>query len=193
MDKPNSSDTILKNVEEITAFQELHKSVRVITIKGWVALAFIAVFFFAVVIWSFVGRLPVTVDGKGVLLETREILGFFSLYSGQQIKAGMHATVSLDSVDASRYGRIEGIVREVSTYPVSADDLQQIPSRSLREFLTAGKIPTIMVVIDPIRSDTGLKWTSKRGPKEQILDGSVGEVEVTLKIIKPINYVIPQV
>lgn len=193
MDKPNVTDTILKNVEEISALQELHKSVRVITIKGWVALVFIAVFFVAVIFWSFVGQLPVTVVGKGILLQNEEILGFFPLYSGQQIKTGMHATVSLDSVDASRYGRIEGIVKEVSIYPISADDLQQIPSQSLRQFFTAGKIPTIQVVIEPVRTETGLQWTSKRAPKGPLLDGSVGEVEVTLKIMKPINYVIPQV
>ncbi|HSX14258.1 MAG TPA: hypothetical protein VLE96_07575 [Chlamydiales bacterium] len=192
MDNRSQSDTILRNVEEITALQELHKSARVISINGWVALVFVAALFCGILIWSFVGRLPVTVNGKGILLQDQAILGFFSLYSGQQIKAGMHATVSLDSVDSSRYGRIEGIVRHVPTYPVSADDLQQVPSRSLREFLTGGKLPTIMVEIEPIRNDQGLQWTSKKGPSGKLLEGSVGEVEVTLQIIKPIHYVIPK-
>ncbi len=196
MDKRQFTDTILKNVEEITAFQELHKSARVITIKGWIALVFAALFFVCVVVWAFIGKLPIIAAGKSILLENQRVLGFFSLYSGQQIQKGMYATVSLDTVDSARFGRIKGVVREVSIYPVSANDLLEIPSQPLRGYLTAGKLPTIMVEIELLKDEktkTGLQWTTQTGPQEPLLEGSVGEAEVTLKIIRPINYVIPKV
>ena len=197
MSNNEPNDKILQSVEQITALQELHKSASVITIKGWVALVFIALFFFGALFWSFAGRLPITVEGKGTLLQDQTILGFFPLFSGQQIKVGMRATVSLDTVDTSRYGRIEGVVKEVYPYPVSKEDarLEEIPSASLREYFTQGDVPTILVVIEPLHDSetwTGLQWTSKTGPKERIPNGSVGQVEITLKTIKPINYVIPQ-
>lgn len=195
--KEEPNDTILQNVEQITALQELHKSIRVITIKGWLSLVFIALFFFGALFWSFVGKLPITVEGKGIILQDQTIFGFFPLFSGQQIQNGMRATVSLDSVDTSHFGRIEGVVKKIYHYPVNEEDavMQEVPSASLREYLIQGPVPTILVVIEPLRDSraaTGLQWTSKTGPKGPILEGSVGQVEITLKTIKPINYVIPK-
>ncbi len=198
----DSKDVIVKGAEQIASLQELHKTIQVITIRGWVALLFVLVFSFAAVCWAFVGKLPVAVDGKCILIEEAPkqyaIYGFLPLFSGQQVKAGMQVNIALDSVDASRYGKIEGIVREVITYPVSAGDpiLDKIPSASLRHYFTEGDLPTIMIVIEPTldsTAKTGLKWTSVHSPSGPIPNASVGEAQIILRTIRPISYVIPEI
>ena len=196
-------DAIIENVEQITSLQELNRTIHVITIKGWLALVFVALFCLAAILWAISGRLPVTVNGKCVALYEEDgvrlkILGFLPLFSGQQVEKGMAAKISLDAADSSIYGEIEGVVQDVIPFPVNAEDpaVLQIPSSSLRNYLTQGPLPTILVVIEPIydpETPSRVKWTSKTGPLKPVLEGSVGNVDIILKTIKPISYVIPKI
>lgn len=125
-----------------------------------------------------------------------KILGFFSLFSGQQIQPGMEARITLDTVSPERYGMVKGVVKEVLPYPIGLFDsyMQHIPSKSLKEYLIDGSLPTILVVIAPIlnpAAPSGFQWTSKQGPPLQIRSGTVGEARVILENVRPISYVIP--
>jgi hypothetical protein len=195
-------DTTLASIEQITSMEDLHKTLRIVNIRGWLSFAFIALIVVAAIVWAFVGRLPVSVTGKCVVVHGENgfpltILGFVPLLSGQQIHPGMEAKILLDSIDTARYGMIEGRVQEISSYPIDAKTsvLQQIPSASLREYLTEGSAPTTLLVIEPVldpQTVSGLKWTSKTGPPTPVTEGSIGEAIVILKTLKPISYVIPQ-
>ncbi len=128
--------------------------------------------------------------------ESLTILGFFPLYSGQQIKNGMKANISLDQVDAARYGMAKGIVTEVLDYPIAPDDyyMQKIPSAPLRTYLISGSTPTIGVVVKPEidpHNPSGWKWTSEAGPKQAIPPGSIGEMRIILDQWKPIAFLFP--
>ncbi len=201
--KTSHQDAISRGIEQITSLEDLYKTVRIITIKGWSALIFIALFAIAAVIWSFLGTIPITVTGKCVAVYENNtskitILGFIPLSSAEQIQPGMKTMVALDSFDSSVYGIIEGTVSEISAYPVDPHDerLQIIPSLPLKEYLTEGKLPTILITIDPIsdpQTPTQIKWTSKEGPLTPINAGSVGTVQIILNTIKPISYVIPKI
>ena len=193
----DSKDTILEGAEQISSIQELHKTIQVITIRGWVALAFVFLFSIVSLFWAFAGRLPISVDGKCILIEESTVYAFFPLFSGQQVKEGMEGYISLDSIDSSKFGKIEGVVRQVISYPVSLDDplMKEIPSNSLRKYLLEGSVPNILTVIslqkDP-ETKSGLKWTTTKGPRGSIPKGSVGEAQVILRTVKPISYVLPE-
>lgn len=188
-----------ETLEQIASVEDLHRTLDVVSIKGWVAVLFFVLLAVGTVVWAIAGSLPVTASGKCIALpegENLKILAFLPLFSGHQIRAGMGAKAALDTVNTGRYGMLEGVVKEVLPYPVSASDplLEEIPSPSLRDYLVKGELPTILVVIEPYvdtTSPSGFKWTSKRGPATLITPGSVGQVQITLQMIKPISYVIP--
>ncbi len=195
-------DTILRGIEQITSLEDLYKTVRIITIRGWVAIIFIALFAISSMTWSFLGKLPITISGKCVVVQDQSsqeltIFGFVPLFGSEEIHPGMKAMVTLDSINSSIYGIMKATVLEISRYPVDplAPQLDSIPSMPLKEYLTQGKAPVTLLIIKPIvdpKTDQ-IQWTSKKTPPTPISDGNVGMVQVILNVIKPISYVIPEV
>lgn len=194
----DSQDTIVEGAEQISSLQELHKTIQVISIRGWIALFFAFVFVVIALVWAFVGKIPIAVDGKCILLEkgTGEsvVYGFFPLYAGQQVVEGMKGYISLDTIDPNKYGKIEGAVLRIRPFPVSEGDeaLEIIPSTSLRHYFTEGELPTIMVEIQPLKDGGKFKWTSANGPTFPIPNASVGDAQIILKTVRPISYVLPE-
>ena len=133
------------------------------------------------------------------LTEKEASLPFYSfvpISMGEKIKKGMHAQISFLAIDSQKYGQLEGKVLRVLPYAasLSAQQLAGIPSRVLREYLSAD--PTaILVVIQPIRdpsTPTGYKWTTDKGPPlEEILPGAIGTARIILESKRPITYVLP--
>ena len=198
---PHSEDRIYQGITQISSLEDLHRAPRVITVKGWISLAFLALLAVLGVAWSWMGTIPIVVTGPGVFLHKENsppsVMGFVPLFSGEQVRPGMRALVTLDAIDSAVYGMMEGVVTKVYPYPVSAQDelLDPIPSSRLREYLTQGEIPILLILIEPVadsQTPSGLRWTSKQGPFGTITDGSVGQVDVVLKQVRPISYVIPQ-
>ncbi len=194
------SDSIKKEVGQITALGEAHSQVRLITIKRWFATSLLLFFALVAVYWACTGHIPVTSGGKCVILDQggkTRLLGFFSMFEAESIHAGMEALVDVGGIDSSQFGSLRAHVASVSSYPVNADSpaLSLIPSQVLREFLTRGKVPQVLVELEPVSNSefpSGLEWTSRPGPPHQISSGSVGEVQVILKKVRPISYVIPE-
>ena len=127
---------------------------------------------------------------------TLPFYSFVPVSMGEKIKKGMKAHISLLAVDAQKYGQIKGEVLRVLPYAasLSAQQLAGIPSRVIREYLSAN--PTsILVVIQPIRdpsTPTGYKWTTAKGPPmEEIPPGAIGTARIILQSKRPITYVLP--
>jgi len=128
--------------------------------------------------------------------EDLKIYGFLPLDTGQLIRPGMTAHAALNAVNASRYGMLEGVVKDIFPYPISPSDfyLRKIPSDRLREYLIEGKEPAFFIVIEPLKdpeSITRLRWTSKKGPPEKLHPGMLGEVLIHLADERPISFLIP--
>lgn len=264
------------SLQEIERETQSDAVMAVVSIRDWVALLFAALVLAAVVGWAFLGSIPISANGKGLVfnptsflnvrsaqdgviqeisvqsgdsveagavlakiqgtqgdpfeivapqagtidgvgamrgepVKTNEILfwlqspsapqdlqiyAFFSLDLGQLIKPGMKAKMSLNGVSSSRFGMLEGAVKEVLPYPISPSDfyLQQIPSARLREYLIGGTTPSFLVIVQPIpdpKTPSGLKWTSKQGPNRSIQSGMLGSVEIELADVRPISFLIP--
>ena len=63
--------------------EQLDTAVRLTSPRGWMVLAVLVVIVFAVIVWSFVGRLPFRSDGMGILLyENSEIYDVAATGSG---------------------------------------------------------------------------------------------------------------
>jgi HlyD family secretion protein len=82
----NSSNTTLfrkQALERAASPERLDQLVQVIAPKNWLLLAALSSLVISGVIWSFVGRIPITVTGKGVLIYPGGVIDFQSPSSGR--------------------------------------------------------------------------------------------------------------
>ena len=91
-------------LDHLSTPEQLDQLLRIVTLRSWVPLAVIAGGILAAVVWSIVGRIPVTVQGTGLLLYPHQISSFQSPASGQLIRFGVRVD---DMVEAGQeLGRI---------------------------------------------------------------------------------------
>ncbi|QVL56981.1 MAG: HlyD family efflux transporter periplasmic adaptor subunit [Simkaniaceae bacterium] len=124
-----------------------------------------------------------------------QVYGFIPTQVGERIQQGMHVTIDLHAVDTQKYGQLEGVVKQVAPYAVSATSaqLQVIPSQQAREDLTKGASMELIIIqpkLDP-QNKSGLAWTYGKGPPDLLYPGSMGTVRVTIENKRPISYLIP--
>lgn len=72
-----------ESLERLASPERLDRLMRVVNPKSWIPLATLGSVVFATAIWSVVGRIPVTVDGRGVLLYPSKVVPVQSQGSGQ--------------------------------------------------------------------------------------------------------------
>lgn len=121
---------------------------------------------------------------------------FFPASQGDKIRTGMGCQISLDSINYSRYGYVDGVVSEVETFPISKKEIQNLLKNDLlaETFVKNASDSYIQAKItlahDP-RTVSGYAWSSEAGPPYPIYAGSVGKVIVRIAKNRPIYYVIP--
>ncbi len=125
------------------------------------------------------------------------LFAFLPLTQGQKIREGMKVEASFSKIDPEKYGRLQGVVTRLSTYPIDSENiyLDQVPSSTLREFLLKDSLPIILAVIelekDP-QAPSGLKWTSRQSPSAGLVSaGLIGEAMIFLDSQTPISFLIP--
>ncbi|NES20003.1 MAG: NHLP bacteriocin system secretion protein [Symploca sp. SIO3E6] len=72
-----------KALERLSSPEQLDKLMRVVSPFDWLPLGALAIFVIAGVAWSIFGNLPITVTGKGILINPRRVVQFQSPISGQ--------------------------------------------------------------------------------------------------------------
>lgn len=79
------SDQIFRQeaLDHLSTPEQLDQLLRVVTLKSWIPLAVIAGGIFAAVVWSIVGRIPVSVEGAGLLIYPHGVVSFQSPASGE--------------------------------------------------------------------------------------------------------------
>ncbi|MDR3623813.1 MAG: hypothetical protein P4L16_01595 [Chlamydiales bacterium] len=65
-------------VDRLSSPEQLDRVMIVVRPKGWIALLCLGFLILIGLVWAFVGRIPIEVDGRGVILTER---GLFSIYS----------------------------------------------------------------------------------------------------------------
>jgi len=72
-----------KALERLSSPEQLDKLMRVVSPVDWLPLGALAILGIAGVVWSIFGNLPITVTGKGILINPRRVVQFQSPISGQ--------------------------------------------------------------------------------------------------------------
>ena len=98
------------------------------------------------------------------------------------------------TIKQEEYGYIEGIVTEVSQLPVSDDYIfSRLQNKSFVHMFAQIADPIELrasLVVDPT-TVSGYKWSSSKGPAEQMENGMVCTGSVIVKEQHPIELVIP--
>lgn len=193
---------------ETSAIENLDEAITVVGVKGWTFLAASLVLFIPLILWAFLGTIPIAVSGKCLLFNPSvsgpssgsgnlEIYGFLPLFAAQRIQVGMEVECALDAIDTSQAGMLKGVVKEIFPFPVDLAEshMEQIPSQSLKEYLLSGSsVPLILVIAEPLadsKVSAEYSWTYKNAPHIPLQSGMTGTVTITLSRERPISYIIP--
>ncbi len=119
---------------------------------------------------------------------------FIPIERGSDIKSGTKVYIKPEGVNAQKYGSVEAIVKSVSPYVASRNELLNLLGNpALIDYFTENQ-PTMIVAIEPLKdahTASGLKWTSGLGPPEPIPPQNVGTALFVLNARAPISYVTP--
>ncbi len=116
------------SIENITSLEHLDKALTVVSIKGWLFLLFSLLLSVGVVIWSFMGTIPIDVSGKGIVFDpvnsfvisskaTGTVKKIYAL-GGDLVKEGEVLMVIEDSSqkESSIYAYQDGVINWVRVF-----------------------------------------------------------------------------
>lgn len=128
-------------------------------------------------------------EGQGL-----DALVYLPPENGKRIKSNMTALVSPTTVEKAEYGSIQGIVIEVSAFPTTSEAiLAALQNQALVKEFSGEKAPIevrIKLLNNP-KTYSGLKWSSSKGPKQQITPGTIVKAMITIQTQAPITLLIP--
>ena len=125
---------------------------------------------------------------------TLEATMFFAGRDGKRVKSGMTIDVSPSTVKQEEYGYIQGIVTSVSKFPATPQYIQAtFQNQSLTQAFSHLEAPIEIKVrlIPDIKTVSGYKWSSSKGPAETLETGILCSGAVTVSEQRPIALVIP--
>lgn len=118
--------------------------------------------------------------------------GFVSLKDGKQIREGLKVEIEPTTVNSEEYGAMLGIVKEISLFAVSKEDMANlIQNDSLINYLMHGEVAVMQMTIEPIKdlnTISGYKWTSKKGPPFKLTTGTVAKIATIAGRTRPVFY-----
>jgi HlyD family secretion protein len=91
-------------LERLSSPEQLDQMMQVVNAKHWLALATFVALVVITLIWSWIGRLPTTVTGQGVLIHPRKVVDVQSPASGRL------KTLSVRAGGAIRAGDVLGLI-----------------------------------------------------------------------------------
>jgi HlyD family secretion protein len=115
-------------LERLSSPERLDQMMQVVNRRAWLPLTTIGSLVVVAVIWSIFGRIPLTVNGQGVLIRPRNVVPF------QVASEGQIVTLNLKSGDRIKPGDVLGIINQ----PQLRQQLQQERSK-LNELLNQNK------------------------------------------------------
>jgi hypothetical protein len=115
-----------KAMAKLAAPEEVDKLLVVMTPMGWLAVSCLFALIIATLIWSFVGQIPVTVHGKGIILTSRGVFTVTSPVSGIVTKVG---------VKSNDWVTPDSLVLEMQQKQKDQKDLERVFSREKGKIL----------------------------------------------------------
>ncbi|MEB3210907.1 MAG: hypothetical protein VKL39_06110 [Leptolyngbyaceae bacterium] len=197
-DQKNDRNSLFRkeSLERLSSPEQLDQLMQIVTPKSWLPLGALGVLIFAGLVWSVVGRIPITVTGEGLLVQSDdgsgELIGvtYFAKADGDRIQPGMDILL-LPSGISRETGGIRGRVETVAESPFQTlDDI-----RAVKESGGSPLQETLIEVIADLNTDdttmSGLEMSSPSGAQMEIPAGKTVNARVTVEQRAPIAFVFP--
>ncbi|MCC5789724.1 MAG: NHLP bacteriocin system secretion protein [Opitutales bacterium] len=123
-----------------------------------------------------------------------QLVAFLPPADGKRVVPGMEVNITPTTVKPEEYGYLRGRVVDVSAFPSTPQGMMRIlRNDSLVQQMSARGSP-IEVVVEPITdpdTPSGFEWTSRRGPDQPIVAGTLAFASVVVEERRPITLVVP--
>lgn len=180
-------------LERLSSPEQLDQLMQIVTPRSWLPLSALGLLLTCGLVWSFLGRIPVTTTGQGVLVyddpeaadvPSQQLLGvaYFSAGEIAQIQPGMKVLLIPDVEGAQVAGGLLGTVKSVSTPEITT--LEAARDNDLEQTY-------VEVVTEPARSENGDYHWSTGSSSMAPIAGMPTIARVTLKERAPISFVLP--
>jgi HlyD family secretion protein len=92
-----------KSLERLASPERLDQLMQIVGFKSWLPLSALGALMATAVVWSIYGRIPITVEGRGVLIHPSKVVSLQSPSEGQiaELKVGVGDTVKKGDVIAT--------------------------------------------------------------------------------------------
>lgn len=119
---------------------------------------------------------------------------FVPVELGKQIVPGMPARISPSTATVEEFGYLLGEVQWVSEFPSTAAGMERLLGNQelVGELMSEG--PPIRVDVKLLKdenTETGFRWSSRRGPQVEITSGTLASGSVIVRDDIPISLVVP--
>ncbi|NJR40660.1 MAG: hypothetical protein HC781_19810 [Leptolyngbyaceae cyanobacterium CSU_1_4] len=187
-------------LDRISSPEQLDQLLQVVSLKDWLPLASLGFVVAIALIWSIFGKVPLTAEAKGLLLQNPTdpnqliSISYFPIEDGRQIHLGDRMLITPVTANFQEYGGIEATVTEVSNQPVMRNSaLQQVQNNA--ELLDLVYVPASIAVIAQLKPDTatatGYQWSMSKGPNMKLAGEVPTQGRVILSERSPIQFIFP--
>jgi hypothetical protein len=187
-------------IEQASSVEQLDQLMQVVHLRDWLPLASIGALLAAALIWSFMGRIPMFTEAKGLLINSANdpnqlvSVSYFPIGEGKQIQPGDRVLIVPDTINIQEFGGLEATVTEVSPTAVTEQSALKRANgnQELAQLIyTPASIEVVAQLIPDPSTATGYKWSMSQGPEIKLS----GEIPTTSKVLlqekAPITYVFP--
>ena len=125
-----------------------------------------------------------------------EAVILFQVHKGKKIKPGMMAYIYPSTAGKEEYGCIYGLVAHISEYPATQEEFKHIVGNSqmIDNALSQGEqmLWAKIALLRDTDSVSGFKWSSSKGPDQNIEAGTLCDAQVVIDYNRPIDLIFPK-
>jgi HlyD family secretion protein len=123
-----------------------------------------------------------------------EAIVYVASAEGKRITVGLSAEIMPATVKREEFGFIRGSVRFASEYPVSLAAAQHRLQNDTLVRILAGSTQApleMRIVLERGNTPSGFAWSTRNGPREPVLPGTLCKTEIVVERQRPITLFIP--
>lgn len=182
-------------LERLSSPERLDELMHLVTFKSWLPLGTLGLFLGLGLLWSFLGRVPVTTSGRGVFVQQSDdspelvaLLFFENSYRGR-IWQGMPVVLVPETLQVSSDRGVAAQVEEVVEPPALTLDTAR-GSTALKTTM-APEMEDEASASDPLQVVAQLSPEAASMPPDSIAPGVAVEGRLTLEERAPITFIFP--
>lgn len=184
--------------KEDTTIGNMDKMIVVTPLSLWLILLGGILLVSGLLFWICMGQMTETLETSGLYhpsgSERGEVIALIPFQSAKQIEEGMEVTLYASGYNQQEYGHMKAVVTYVDDYITTVSEMQKLLQSDSMVSAYAQSGPLVAVICklkeDP-ETESGYYWSSPRGKKVVLRDGTYMSLSVTISKIRPITLGIP--